>query len=226
MDMYFFRKDTVEFTMFTEQIDSIVSAVTNHAKEDDIAGLHKLSVNFKIKTEDFYRENRKLNIGVVGQVKAGKSSFLNTLLFGGKEILPKASTPKTATLTKMEYSEENIIQIEYYSLEEWSVLEENAVVDLDDEIYTSAREIVDMVKRNGVNPQPYLEKRVERVKFDTYENLISSLNDYVGEDGKFDRIRLITGGYRLLIHLGLMTRLHQEQFVLRNLWKYVMLYSS
>ena len=186
--MIFFRKDNEEFTMFTEHIESIASAVTNHAKEDDIAGLHKLSTNFKIKTEDFYCENRKLNIGVVGQVKAGKSSFLNTLLFEGKEILPKASTPKTATLTKMEYSEENIIQIEYYSPDEWCVLEDNAVVDLDDEIYTSAREIVDMVKRNGVNPHPYLEKGFERVKFDTYEDLISSLNDYVGEDGKFTPI--------------------------------------
>ena len=183
--MIFFRNDNEEFTMLTEQIDSIVSAITNHAKEDDIAGLQKLSTNFKIKTEDFYRENRKLNIGVVGQVKAGKSSFLNTLLFEGKDVLPKASTPKTATLTKMEYSEENIIQIEYYSPDEWCVLEDNAAVDLEDEIYCSAREIVDMVKRNGVNPHPYLEKGVEQVKFDTYEDLISNLNDYVGEDGKF-----------------------------------------
>ena len=162
--------------------------VTGYAKEDDISGLNKLIDNFKLKTKDFYRENRKLNIGVVGQVKSGKSSFLNTLLFGGKEILPKASTPKTATLTKMEYSEENIIQIEYYSPKEWEVLEENAAVDIEDEIYTSAREIVDMVKRNGVDTAPYLEKGIDRIEFDTYEDLISSLNDYVGEDGRFTPI--------------------------------------
>lgn len=186
--MNIFTRDNKEFAAFTEQVESIVSSVTGHAKGDDITGLNRLIANFKIKTEDFYRENRKLNIGVVGQVKAGKSSFLNTLLFGGKEILPKASTPKTATLTKMEYSEENIIQIEYYSLDEWGVLEDNAVVDLDDEIYTSAREIVDMVKRNGVDPHPYLEKGLDQIKFDTYEDLISSLNDYVGEDGKFTPI--------------------------------------
>lgn len=186
--MNIFTSDNKEFTLFTEQVETIVSDVTGYAKESDIAGLNRLIANFKIKTEDFYRENRKLNIGVVGQVKAGKSSFLNTLLFGGKEILPKASTPKTATLTKMEYSEENIIQIEYYSSDEWEVLEDNAIVDLDDEIYTSAREIVDMVKRNGVDPYPYLEKGIEKIKFDTYENLISSLNDYVGEDGKFTPI--------------------------------------
>ena len=186
--MNIFSSDNKEFEAFVGQVQDIVAGVMGHAKEDDISGLNKLIANFKIKTEDFYRENRKLNIGVVGQVKAGKSSFLNTLLFEGKEILPKASTPKTATLTKMEYSEENIIQIEYYSPDEWEVLEDNAVVDLDDEIYTSAREIVDMVKRNGVNPHQYLEKGFDRIEFESYEELISSLNDYVGEDGKFTPI--------------------------------------
>lgn len=186
--MNIFSSDNKEFEAFVGQVEDIVAGVMGHAKEDDISGLNKLIDNFKIKTENFYRKNRKLNIGVVGQVKAGKSSFLNTLLFEGKEILPKASTPKTATLTKMEYSEENIIQIEYYSPDEWEVLEDNAVVDLDDEIYTSAREIVDMVKRNGVNPHQYLEKGFDRIEFESYEELISSLNDYVGEDGKFTPI--------------------------------------
>lgn len=186
--MNIFTNDNKEFEAFVGQVENIVHDVTGYAKEDDISGLNKLIDNFNLKTEDFYRENRKLNIGVVGQVKSGKSSFLNTLLFGGKEILPKASTPKTATLTKMEYSEENIIQIEYYSPKEWEVLEENAAVDIEDEIYTSAREIVDMVKRNGVDTAPYLEQGIDRIEFDTYEDLISSLNDYVGEDGRFTPI--------------------------------------
>lgn len=186
--MAIFTTENKEFQGFIDDVETIIADVSGHAKEDDIRGLQKLIANFKVKTDDFYRENRKLNIGVVGQVKAGKSSFLNTLLFGGMEILPKASTPKTATLTKMEYSEENIIQIEYYSTEEWEVLEENAVVDLEDEIYTSAREIVEMIRRNGVDPYPYLEKGCEKIEFAAYEDLIASLNDYVGEDGKFTPI--------------------------------------
>lgn len=186
--MNIFTNDNTEFIEFTGKVEHIISEVDGYAKEDDIAGLNKLITNFRIKTEDFYRENRQLNIGVIGQVKAGKSSFLNTLLFEGKEILPKASTPKTATLTKMEYSEKNIIQIEYYSTDEWGILEDNAVVDLDDEIYTSAREIVDMVKKNGIDPYPYLEKGYDRIEFATYDDLILSLNDYVGEDGKFTPI--------------------------------------
>lgn len=184
--MPLFETDNREFEQFTTEVETIITDVTGHAKEDELQALRKFQDNFKLKTEDFFRENRKLNIGVVGQVKAGKSSFLNTLLFEGKEILPKASTPKTATLTKMEYSESNIIQIEYYSRDEWEVLADNAMVDLDDEIYTSAREIVQMVQRNVLDP--YLDKGIERVEFATYEDLISHLNDYVGEDGKFTPI--------------------------------------
>ena len=181
-------KENKELQAFMQTVKSVETQIAGHAKTQDIAVVDKLIENFQMKTEDFYRENRKLNIGVVGQVKAGKSSFLNTLLFEGKEILPKAATPKTATLTKMEYSEENMIQVEYYSEEEWSVLEDNAVVELDDEIYTTAREIVDMVKRNGIDPHPYLKKGFDKIKFETYQDLVSNLNDYVGEDGKYTAI--------------------------------------
>ena len=186
--MEIFHTNDTNYQIFYNDVDSVMDLIKDHAPEEEIKDLQSIKDNFKMKVDDFYRENRKLNIGVVGQVKAGKSSFLNTLLFDGQEVLPKASTPKTATLTKMEYSEENIIQIEYYSLDEWEVLEDNAVVDLDDEIYTSAREIVDMVKRNGVNPHQYLEKGFDRIEFESYEELITSLNDYVGEDGKFTPI--------------------------------------
>ncbi len=183
--MKIFAENTGEFQRFTDCAEEIAALLAGYGREEDAEGVRRLITNFQMKTEDFCRENRKLNIGVVGQVKAGKSSFLNTLLFGGQEILPKAATPKTATLTKMEYSEENIIQVEYYSPEEWEILEDNAAVDLEDEIYTSAREITEMVRRNGVDPMSYLEKGQERIRFDTYDELLRSLNNYVGEDGKF-----------------------------------------
>lgn len=186
--MAIFLADDKQFQFFIDDTNTIIERLSSKATKSDLAMLEKLIENFKIKTKDFYRENRKLNIGIVGQVKAGKSSFLNTLLFNGEEILPKASTPKTATLTKMEYSEHNIIQVEYYSVEEWEVLEDNALVDLDDEVYTSAREIVGMVRRNGLEPIHYLEMGNEQIEFATYNDLIANLNNYVGEDGKFTPI--------------------------------------
>ena len=156
--MNLFTKENNDFQNFIITTETVVNNITNYAKADEISSLNKLIDNFKLKTDDFYRENRKLNIGVIGQVKAGKSSFLNTLLFGGKEILPKASTPKTATLTKMEYAEKNIIQIEYYSEYDWERIVEDANIDVDEDIYNSAREIMSMVKKNGINPQDYTKK--------------------------------------------------------------------
>lgn len=186
--MAVFTEDNKEFQTFIDNTNVIITEVTGHAKKEDISELQRLVSNFKKKTEDFYRTDRMLNIGVIGQVKAGKSTFLNTLLFDGKEVLPKAPTPKTATLTKMEYSDKNIIQIEYYSKEEWEVLEENACVDLEDEIYTSAREIIEMVRRNGVDPVPYMEKGKDILEYESYDALVSGLNNYVGEDGKYTPI--------------------------------------
>ena len=95
-------KDNVEFERFIERAETTVEKLSAAPDVKDADGIKQIIKNFNYKVSDFYRDERKLNIGVVGQVKAGKSSFLNTLLFSGKEVLPKAATPKTATLTKME----------------------------------------------------------------------------------------------------------------------------
>lgn len=183
----FQQQNLKQFDHFSEQVEAFIGNLQDVSNDKDKEQLEQFNANFKRKIEDFFSENRKLNIGVIGQVKAGKSSFLNTVLFDGKEILPKASTPKTATLTKMEYSDENIIEIEYYSREDWEVIEDNAAQAdiLDGEIFTSARELVDMVTDNGIDVDEKLEKGIEQLRFNTYEDLIAQLNQYVGEDGKY-----------------------------------------
>ena len=70
--------------------------------------------------------NNTLRIGVVGQVKAGKSSMLNALFFDGDSILPKAATPMTAYLTILRYNEENSIDVEYFNQREWNVFKNQA----------------------------------------------------------------------------------------------------
>ena len=90
---------------------------------DDIATRFK---EFKEGGEDLINEGKILKIGVVGQVKAGKSSFLNSLIFNGENVLPKASTPMTAGLTVLEYGDSNFFEVEYYDEKEW-----NEFVELD-----------------------------------------------------------------------------------------------
>ncbi|WRF29407.1 dynamin family protein [Helicobacter pylori] len=59
--------------------------------------------------------NRDLKVGIIGRVKAGKSSLLNALIFEGVEVLPKATTPMTASLTILKYADTLSAEVEFYS---------------------------------------------------------------------------------------------------------------
>jgi hypothetical protein len=61
------------------------------------------------------KEGRTLRIGVIGRVKAGKSSLINALLFDGNEVLPKAATPMTAALTSIGYAEKFRAEVHFFS---------------------------------------------------------------------------------------------------------------
>ncbi len=60
-------------------------------------------------------KDRNLKVGIIGRVKAGKSSLLNALIFEGKEVLPKAATPMTASLTVLKYAEKLSAEVELYN---------------------------------------------------------------------------------------------------------------
>jgi len=63
-------------------------------------------------------EYRLLSIGIVGRMKAGKSSLLNSIFFESKPVLPKAATPKTASLTIMTHGDTFSVTVEYFSDED------------------------------------------------------------------------------------------------------------
>ncbi|GAA6816411.1 hypothetical protein VN1172_07610 [Helicobacter pylori] len=81
-----------------------------------------MSDNSVIKTEELEKTlkelqdtNRDLKVGIIGRVKAGKSSLLNALIFEGVEVLPKAATPMTASLTILKYAKTLSAEVEFYS---------------------------------------------------------------------------------------------------------------
>lgn len=84
-----------------------------------LAELQALASNFKNDALHTQNENRLLRIGIIGQIKRGKSSFLNSLLFNGQDVLPKAATPMTAALTKICYAQRPKALVEFYSKNEW-----------------------------------------------------------------------------------------------------------
>ncbi|WQS43905.1 dynamin-like GTPase family protein [Helicobacter pylori] len=81
-----------------------------------------MSDNSVIKAEELEKtlkemqaEDRDLKVGIIGRVKAGKSSLLNALIFEGVEVLPKAATPMTASLTVLKYAQNLSAEVEFYS---------------------------------------------------------------------------------------------------------------
>ena len=66
---------------------------------------------------------RVMRLGIVGQVKVGKTSFLNALLFEGKTVLPQAATPMTAALTRIRYSRNPSIKVVFYDEVDWNNVE-------------------------------------------------------------------------------------------------------
>lgn len=182
------REDEIEFNRFTEKVDNVYNNLRVYEDEIDLFDIASIKKNFIAKTNDFFREDRKLNIGIIGRVKVGKSTFLNTLLFDGKSILPTAVTPKTAALTRIEYDDENRIEVEYFTKDEWRLILSKSKDDIYTDEYVVAKEIVSMIKERDIAPENYIAKGHETIYFDTYEELMSSLNDYVGENGKYTPI--------------------------------------
>ncbi len=67
--------------------------------------------------------NGRFQVAFVGQMKAGKSTLVNALLFG-REVLPSAATPQTAKLTCIRHAEQESVRVEFYRREEWEELEQ------------------------------------------------------------------------------------------------------
>lgn len=125
-----------------------------------------------------------LTIGVIGQMKCGKSTFLNSFVFEDT-VLPAATTPMTAALSVITYGEQKKVVAEFYTNDEWEEQKAQAARSLDDVAgdtmaeskIKAAKELVSKASRLGSNLRDYLGKTKE----DSFENLI----EYVGADGKY-----------------------------------------
>jgi predicted GTPase len=166
-----------------EHEEKIAAQIQTHNVSDANAVL-KLRDELKHSWKDFSNEERKLNIAVVGRVKAGKSTFLNTIIFGGKHILPEAFTPKTATLTKIEYAKENSLEVEYYSGDDWKTITELAKSSVESDETKAAKELVQAVRNKNVEPAEVTARKRDIEKFTSDDELAGRLNRYVGEDGE------------------------------------------
>ncbi|WP_432633142.1 dynamin family protein [Brachyspira sp.] len=114
-----------------KKIEELINQLktSNYLEILDKSILGDIENNFNNYLENYKRlesEDKILTIGIVGQVKAGKSSFLNTLFFESEDVLPKAATPMTAALTKIRYSENISAKVHFFTLSDFETVENGA----------------------------------------------------------------------------------------------------
>ena len=66
------REDEIEFKSFTDKVDNVYTKLQPYEEEIDLFDIASIKKNFIAKTDDFFREDRKLNIGIIGRGKSGK----------------------------------------------------------------------------------------------------------------------------------------------------------
>jgi len=165
-----------------------------HQKKQNLISMVEKAREFKWFDSDDAKNNKTaedliakinqdtLTIGVIGQMKCGKSTFLNSFVFED-DILPAATTPMTAALSKITYGEQKKIVADFYSTNDWEEQKALAaksidgVSELEKSKIQAAQELVEKSKKLGGSLSQYLGKTQE----DSFDNLV----EYVGADGKF-----------------------------------------
>jgi tRNA U34 5-carboxymethylaminomethyl modifying GTPase MnmE/TrmE len=162
-------------------------------KECAVIPAEKLREQFEAIAE----KGRLLNIGIIGRVKAGKSSLLNSVFFKGESILPKAATPMTASLTVMTHGDDFSARVEYFSAKDIETIHQ------DHDRYKNLweikfrehqKDIADRVEKKGEKlNSSEIEARAKRRTQDDIkdERLIASFEQYkrMVESGKLDEMK-------------------------------------
>jgi len=156
-------------------------------KEKLLKAYDKLSasglVQERSKIEEWKRklEEEEFIVSFCGQIKAGKSTLLNALIFR-KPVLPFSVNPHTAKLTIIKYGETPSFTATFYSREEWDELIKELKKQKDENgvsYYERLKgEVNKRIANLGIYPEAVLDRKEEGLD-------LERLNDFVGTDGKY-----------------------------------------
>lgn len=121
--------------------------------------------------------NAPYTVAVCGVVKAGKSSLLNSLIFGDT-VLPSFDTPLTAKLTFIEYTDEPnpYFEVTFYDRKEWDDILAKYDEKHDEAARRALEERVEQCAERGARFNAYvLPDRHETVRVDD----LGKLDEYV-----------------------------------------------
>ena len=122
--------------------------------------------------------NSDLTIAVCGIVKAGKSTFLNSILFG-QDVLPTFPTPCTAKLTFITHTDGcPRLKVSFFKKEEFYKMEDLLKPDAKEKLKDAKK----IAENAGISPHQ-LWGTVAEMEFKSLAELNNSLREYASEDG-------------------------------------------
>lgn len=185
-----------------EKIINRLQKLEDFASQNDLSDVATLlkSENGVDKAEELQKtlleqedQDRVLRIGILGRVKAGKSSFLNALVFDGNDILPKAATPMTAALTILEYGESTSAEVDFYTEEDLKGIrnEHQQFKDLIEKITAQRMEEFKEVREKARSIAEQEARNNERLfsSYDQYERILSSGISDVSQLSQYKKIQ-------------------------------------
>lgn len=168
-----------------KRTSEVIDSLSGYSDCIDSLIVKSILETLKDKTTDFFSEDRKLHIAVIGQVKAGKSTFLNELLFPGQMLFPFDNLPKTSVLTKIEYAEKNEMLIEYIDPADLGSMRALSKLNALNSKVLASQETIRKIESIGFNIEPFLEQGSHSIEFSDISQLFNDINDYVGDNGRF-----------------------------------------
>ena len=169
-----------------EKVENIVVKYQDRLKDKSefLRAEYGLSTSTKMQEdiEAISDEARLMKIGIIGRVKAGKSSLINALIFDGQNILPAAATPMTAALTQIRYAKEYSVEVEFFSSKDIENIKQKAEEfqkELDKELQQAKEKVLNKLKKDEdilapIKRRLMSEKEVLGASYQQYEKIRSS----------------------------------------------------
>lgn len=144
---------------------------------DSLRGFSRIDESFYEQLDKSF-DSQTLYIGVVGKMKAGKSSLVNAVIFGD-EKLPTGPAPVTVTLTEISYGEKDNVVVEFMTKQDIDELKEKAEYNGDNQdLQEKAKAAHEVLESLSSGYEKYLGKPSQVIG-------ISELRKFVDADGEF-----------------------------------------
>lgn len=139
--------------------------------------------------EKINQDGRLLNIGIVGRVKAGKSSLLNALFFDGQNILPKAATPMTAALTTLTYGEKFSASVEFFTAEDLRQITHNASLYAGELSRIKEKKFQEISARPATSSSPDIERLTTIIDKQALQEIQTRMPEVCASHDQYERMQ-------------------------------------